>query len=80
MTLSRRKILEGSGLVALGAAALPGYAPRLAFRPLQAQGSGDVLVVIFQRGGAEGLNMIPPYGEEKMSGFLRRVVKMLAGE
>lgn len=37
---------------------------RLAFAPPQTAPRGDVLVVVFLRGAADGLNMIVPHGEE----------------
>jgi len=37
--------------------------PRMMFRPQQSTPDGDVLIVVFQRGGADCLNMVPPYGE-----------------
>ncbi len=38
-------------------------APRLAFAPAGTQASGDILVVIFQRGGMDGLSALIPFGE-----------------
>jgi uncharacterized protein (DUF1501 family) len=60
MHLTRRGFLGGvaSGL---GAMALPSLLPRMAFA---APASGnDVLVVIFLRGGADGLNIVAPLGD-----------------
>ena len=65
-TLTRRKFLRQSGLLAgvSGAmAALPGWLPRLAFAPRYENPPGDVLVCVFLRGGADGLNMIVPHGD-----------------
>lgn len=64
MALSRRKALERTGVLALGGIAGPGWAPGRVLRRAQAAPGGDVLVVMFQRGGVDGLNMVPPYGEE----------------
>lgn len=60
--LTRRRVLGAAG--ALGAAALPGGGPRLAFRSAGAPQRGDVLVVIFQRGGMDGLSAVVPYTEQ----------------
>jgi uncharacterized protein (DUF1501 family) len=38
--------------------------PRLAFRPTARGDRGDVLLVVFLRGAADGLNMVVPHGEE----------------
>jgi uncharacterized protein (DUF1501 family) len=38
--------------------------PRLAFAPAQTAPRGDILVCIFLRGAADGLNMIVPHGEK----------------
>ncbi|RMG80744.1 MAG: DUF1501 domain-containing protein, partial [Chloroflexi bacterium] len=66
--MSRRAFLRSSGALAgLASAysALPGWMPRLAFAPKYDQPSGDVLVAIFLRGGADALNMIVPHGEDR---------------
>jgi uncharacterized protein (DUF1501 family) len=60
MPFSRR-----SFLTSLGALSLPAWFPRLAFaaRPDGHAAAHDVLVCIFQRGGADGLNIVVPHGE-----------------
>lgn len=60
MSFSRR-----SFLTSLGALSLPAWFPRLAFaaNPGGRPGSPDILVCIFQRGGADGLNVVVPFGE-----------------
>jgi uncharacterized protein (DUF1501 family) len=65
-TLTRREMLNRSfALSALAAAqvAWPGWMPRLAFAPKTRAPRGDVLICIFLRGGADGLNIIVPHGE-----------------
>lgn len=71
MAISRREVLGRSGVLALNAMAWPGRLPGLVFRREQSSPAGDVLIVVFQRGGVDGLNMVPPYGEEA-SYFRRR--------
>ncbi|HET7844534.1 MAG TPA: DUF1501 domain-containing protein [Xanthomonadales bacterium] len=56
MTLNRRDFLKCGAC-----AALPLAMPRLAFGSTNA--TRDVLVVVFQRGGADGLNSIVPHGD-----------------
>src|SRR5262249_29471010 len=70
-TVSRREMLNRSfALSALAAAqvAWPGWMPRLAFAPKNRAPRGDVLVCIFLRGGADGLNIIVPHGEDAYYG------------
>lgn len=57
---SRRRFLAGAGMV--GAATALG--PRLAFATPSQPASGDALVVVFLRGGADGLSLTPPYGHQ----------------
>ncbi|GAB4549372.1 MAG: DUF1501 domain-containing protein [Anaerolineae bacterium] len=63
-TVSRRDFLKRSAaLTALASAqiALPSWMPRLGISKNGAP--GDVLVCVFLRGGADGLNIIVPHGE-----------------
>ncbi len=65
-TISRREMLKRSvALSALASAqmAWPGWMPRLAFAR-NAAPRGDVLVVVFLRGGADGLNVVVPHGDK----------------
>jgi len=59
MTITRRSFLKGTG-VALTAFALPGPLARMA----RAAGSDPVLVVLFQRGAADWLNLVVPAGDD----------------
>jgi uncharacterized protein (DUF1501 family) len=62
--LSRRQFLELSGLGAAGAAAYyyPEWLPKVVLAQSQAS-DRDVIVSIFQRGGADGLNLVVPFGD-----------------
>jgi len=65
-TISRREMLKRSAaLAALASAQLawPSWMPRLAFAANRAP-KGDILVCVFLRGGADGLNVIIPHGDE----------------
>ncbi len=64
MTLSRRRLFERGGMAALGAAAWPSWMPRMAFRKQGQAPTGDIMVVVFARGGYDGLNMVIPYHDE----------------
>lgn len=66
-TISRRELLNRTAaLTALASAqmAWPAWLPRMAFSPNNAAPRGDILVCVFLRGGADGLNIIVPHGEE----------------
>jgi len=64
MIISRRALFERSGVIALGAAAWPHWMPRMVFRQAGAAPRGDILLVVFARGGYDGLNMVIPYLDE----------------
>ncbi|HEX4498047.1 MAG TPA: DUF1501 domain-containing protein [Thermoanaerobaculia bacterium] len=60
--LTRRAFLGGFG--ALGAASLPSWFPRLAFAaPGRAAAQRETLVCLFLRGGADGVNVVVPFGD-----------------
>lgn len=58
--LSRRFLLQASGLSFLGLATAPGFLARAA---TQAPASKRVLVTLFLRGGVDGLSLVPPVGD-----------------
>jgi len=63
MGMTRRFFLRDGALAAAGTAALPGFLTRAAMAattPLRRSGR---VVVIFQRGAVDGLNMVVPYQE-----------------
>jgi len=74
MAISRRDLFERGGLLALGTMAWPSWMPRMAFRRQDVGARGDVLVVVFARGGHDGLNMVIPFGEESTYYSLRRTI------
>ena len=66
-TMNLRDMLNRSlALTALASAqfAWPDWMPRMAFASQNQGPRGDVLLAIFLRGGADGLNMIVPFGEQ----------------
>jgi uncharacterized protein (DUF1501 family) len=58
---NRRAFLRGAAISVFGAGALPAWLGRAA----AANRSGKVLVVVFQRGAADGLNMVVPFGDSR---------------
>ena len=60
--LSRRDFLKLAGSFAV-VPAIPSWMPRMAFAPEGVEPPGDVLVVVFQRGGMDGLNAVVPHGD-----------------
>lgn len=54
-------MLGAAGVIGLSKGLFPAWMPRLAFR--QSGPPGDILVVIFLRGGMDGLNAVVPYAE-----------------
>ncbi len=64
MNRSRRFFLRNGALALAGTSALPAFLTRnLLAASTTARASGKRLVVIFQRGAADGLNMVIPYRE-----------------
>jgi len=60
--LTRRFFVRGSALVMAGAGAVPGWLGRAA---AVAQGKKKTLVAIFQRGAADGLSIVAPFGDKR---------------
>jgi uncharacterized protein (DUF1501 family) len=65
MSITRRIFLRNSGLAVVGTAAVPSFLTRAAFGATQTSAGARTkrLVVIFQRGAADGLNIVVPHGE-----------------
>lgn len=61
--ITRRIFIRNSALTAVGTAALPGFLQRAAFGATDTGTRTKRLVVIFQRGAADGLNIVVPHGE-----------------
>ncbi|HWT14969.1 MAG TPA: DUF1501 domain-containing protein [Patescibacteria group bacterium] len=59
MALTRRDFFRGAGALAALSAAMP----RLAFAKAASTTDRGVLLVIFQRGGMDGLNVVVPHGD-----------------
>ncbi len=63
MSITRRVFLHNGALAVVGTAAVPGFLTRAALGALDGVARSKRLVVIFQRGAADGLNIVVPHGE-----------------
>jgi len=63
MSITRRIFLRNSALAVVGTSAVPSFLTRAAFGAVENGGRTKRLVVIFQRGAADGLNIVVPHGE-----------------
>jgi len=63
MSITRRAFLRNGALAAIGTAALPSFLTRAAMGATQAMAPNKRLVIIFQRGAADGLNIVIPHAE-----------------
>jgi uncharacterized protein (DUF1501 family) len=63
MTITRRVFLRNGALAVVGTTALPSFLTRAAFGAADPGVRAKRLVVIFQRGAADGLNIVVPHGE-----------------
>nr|MBP6730074.1 twin-arginine translocation signal domain-containing protein [Microthrixaceae bacterium] len=59
--ITRRTFLAGTGAAAGAAAAAVALGPQLAFASPTSPSDGDVIVLIFLRGGADGLSLVAPW-------------------
>jgi uncharacterized protein (DUF1501 family) len=63
MSITRRVFLHNSALAVVGTAAVPSFLTRAAFGAPEGNTRNKRLVVIFQRGAADGLNIVVPHAE-----------------
>src|SRR5215813_10320358 len=65
MAITRRVFLKGGALAIVGTSAIPGFLTRAVYAADTAEaGTGKKrLIVLFQRGAADGLNIVVPHGE-----------------
>src|SRR5690349_925650 len=61
---TRRIFLRNSALSVVGTAAVPAFLRRAAFGAQEPGAPTKRLIVIFQRGAADGLNIVVPHGEQ----------------
>jgi uncharacterized protein (DUF1501 family) len=65
MAVSRRIFLRNSAFALAGVGSVPLWLQRVAFGAEQQTKRRKVLVAIFQRGAADGLNIVVPHGERR---------------
>jgi len=63
MSITRRVFLRNGGLAVVGTAAIPAFLTRAAHAAQSLGVKNKRLVVIFQRGAADGLNIVVPHAE-----------------
>src|SRR5580704_14592811 len=63
MSITRRVFLRNGALTVIGTAAVPSFLARAAWRAADPGTRTKRLVVIFQRGAADGLNIVVPHAE-----------------
>jgi uncharacterized protein (DUF1501 family) len=62
-SITRRIFLRNSALAVVGTTAIPSFLTRAAWGAVEPGARSKRLVVIFQRGAADGLNIVVPHGE-----------------
>ena len=63
MSITRRTFLKGGAMAVVGTAAIPTFLTRAALGTSESNSKAKRLVVIFQRGAADGLNIVVPHAE-----------------
>ena len=69
MSITRRIFLRNGALAVVGTAAIPTFLTRAAYGAVDTGMRSKRLVVIFQRGAADGLNIVVPHGERAYYGM-----------
>src|SRR5579872_1936175 len=69
MSITRRVFLQRSALAVVGTAAIPSFLTRAVLGAEIPDAGRQRLVVIFQRGAADGLNIVVPHGEAAYYGM-----------
>ncbi len=63
MSITRRTFLKKGAMAVVGTAAIPSFLTRAAWGATEGGANNKRLVVIFQRGAADGLNIVIPHAE-----------------
>ncbi|HKT50106.1 MAG TPA: DUF1501 domain-containing protein [Candidatus Angelobacter sp.] len=65
MSITRRVFLKNGALAIVGTSIVPSFLARAVYAADAAAGAGNKrLIVLFQRGAADGLNIVVPHGEQ----------------
>jgi uncharacterized protein (DUF1501 family) len=64
MPITRRVFLRNGALAVVGTSVIPSFLTRAIYAAETTGGSGKRLVVLFQRGAADGLNIVVPWAEQ----------------
>src|SRR5207302_2078923 len=64
MAITRRAFLKGGAVALVGTAAVPSFLTRAVYGSTTPITGKKRLVVLFQRGAADGLNIVVPHGEQ----------------
>jgi len=64
MSITRRVFLRNSALAVVGTTAIPSFLARAAYGAMEPGSPTKRLVVIFQRGAADGLNIVVPHADQ----------------
>src|SRR5436853_1479729 len=64
MAITRRAFLKGGAMALVGTAAIPSFLTRAVYGSTSPITGKKRLVVLFQRGAADGLNIVVPHGEQ----------------
>jgi uncharacterized protein (DUF1501 family) len=63
MSITRRVFMRNGAMAVIGTAAIPAFLSRVAYAADNLTGGKKRMVVIFQRGAADGLNIVIPHAE-----------------
>src|SRR5436305_8118213 len=64
MAITRRAFMKGGAVALVGTAAAPSFLTRAVYGSTAPLGGKKRLVVLFQRGAADGLNIVVPHGQQ----------------
>ncbi|HEY3770733.1 MAG TPA: hypothetical protein VGN44_18810, partial [Candidatus Angelobacter sp.] len=64
MSITRRVFLKNGALAIVGTSVIPSFLTRAVYAAETAAPGAKRLVVLFQRGAADGLNIVVPHGEQ----------------
>src|SRR5476649_150824 len=65
MSITRRVFIKNGALAVVGTSIVPSFLTRAVYAAETAAPGKKRLVVIFQRGAADGLNIVVPHGEQR---------------